>query len=340
MDEAHATRGTTSWPLRLARWPLKLLRTLVRVVPRAVDGYFADRCGQHAAGIAYRVLFSLVPLSIVLVAIFGIVLRNDGLRDDVIREIVDALPLSDSGAADVTREIEKLASPATAFGLVSLLVFGWAATGMMASLRAGLEVAMRVERGRPAVRGKLVDVILIVGSAALVLAVVLLNLAQQVLFTWIQRPLDGMGLDGGLVEGGVHQGVPLLVTTGVVLLLYRFVPARRLKLGDALAGAIVTALLLLAISLVSGVIYDRTRSLGNIYGSLTLALIFLYSVYLYASALLLGAEIAAAWSRPSEATGEPLSRQIRRVALGLFVHQDPPLRHPPERPRVPTDPLP
>ena len=55
---------------------------------------------------------------------------------------------------------------------------------MMASLRAGLEVAMRVERGRPAARGKLVDVILIVGTAALVLGVVLLNLAQQVVFTW------------------------------------------------------------------------------------------------------------------------------------------------------------
>ena len=105
---------------------------------------------QHAAGIAYRVLFSLVPLSIILVAIFGLVLRNDDLRDDVIREIIDALPLTESGGADVTREIENLASPATALGLVSLLVFGWAATGMMASLRAGLEVAMRVERGRPA----------------------------------------------------------------------------------------------------------------------------------------------------------------------------------------------
>ena len=115
-------------------------------------------------------------------------------------------------------------------------------------------------------------------------------------------------------------------------------PARRLKLGDALAGAIVTAVLLIAISLVSGVIYDRTRSLNVIYGSLTAALIFLYSVYLYASALLLGAEVAAAWSRPSIGTSEPLTRQIRRVALGLFVHQDLPAARP-DRARVPTDPL-
>ena len=59
------------WPVRVMRWPLDLLRTLVRVIPQAIDGFFADRCGQHAAGIAYRVLFSLVPLSIILVAIFG-----------------------------------------------------------------------------------------------------------------------------------------------------------------------------------------------------------------------------------------------------------------------------
>src|SRR6476659_10842705 len=193
MEDAPAAHGMAPWPVRLARWPLKILRTLFRVIPEAVDGYFADRCGQHAAGIAYRVLFSLVPLSIVLVAIFGLVLRNDELRNDVIKQIIDALPLSESGGADVTRQIEKLASPATAFGLISLLIFGWAATGMMASLRAGLEVAMRVERGRPAVRGKLVDIILIVGAAALVLGAVLINLATRVVTTWVEDPLDRVG---------------------------------------------------------------------------------------------------------------------------------------------------
>ena len=236
MEEADTARDPGSLVLRILRWPFQLVRTLVRVIPQAIDGYFADRCGQHAAGIAYRVLFSLVPLSIILVAIFGIVLRNDSLKNEVIAEIVAAFPLSESGSADVTRQIEKLASPATALGLGSLLVFAWAATGMMAALRAGLEVAMRVPRGRPPVRGKLVDVILIVGAAALVLVVVFLNLAQAVVFGWIDRPLHAVGLDGGLLEQGVRSGAPLLVTVVVVLLLYRFVPARRLRIGDALAG--------------------------------------------------------------------------------------------------------
>ncbi len=337
MARAHAARRLP-WPVRLVRWPLKLLRTLARVIPQAIDRYFTDRCGQHAAGIAYRVLFSLVPLSIVTAAIFGIVLRNDGLRADVIREIVDALPLSTSGGEDVTKAIEKLASPATALGLASLVVFAWSATGMMAAVRAGLEVAMGVERGRPPARGKLVDVTLIAGAAALVLGVVFLNLAKEVVFNSMQRPLDRFGLDGGLLEQSVRYLLPLLITTGVVLLLYRFVPARTLKLGDALAGAIVTALLLLAISLVSSLIYDFVQhlSISVIYSSLTTALVFLYSVYLYASAFLLGAEVAVAWSHPLEDRGEALPTRIRRVVLGLFVHQDPPPPRP-ERRRVPTD---
>jgi membrane protein len=337
MEDSTPADDSRSRPARLMHWPLDLLRTLLRVIPQAVDGYFADRCTQHAAGIAYRVLFSLVPLSIVLVAIFGIVLRNDDLRSDVIKELVDTLPLSDKGMANVTREIEKLATPASGLGLISLPVFGWAATGMMAALRAGLEVAMGVERGRPAARGKLVDVILVVGTAVLVVTAVLLNLATQVVSDSFRELIGKIGVGGGITDHMFRDGVPLILTACVVLIVYRFVPARRLTLRDALAGAIVTALLLFAISLASGYILNRTRSLGNIYGSLTLVLVFLYTMYLYASALLLGAEVAAAWSRPEEESSEPLSRQVRRVVLGLFVHQEPPAR-PPTRPRVPTDP--
>ena len=149
---------------------------------------------------------------------------------------------------------------------------------------------------------------------------------------------DDVGLENGLFGETAGIVVPLVVTTVVVMLLYRFVPARRLRFGDAVAGGIVTGVLLLAISAASAFVLRKVSDLSVIYGSITVVLVFLYSVYLYASALLLGAEVAAAWSRPSIGPAEPLTRQIRRVALGLFVHQDLPAARP-DRPRVPTDPL-
>jgi hypothetical protein len=50
--------------------------------------------------------------------------------------------------------------------------------------------------------------------------------------------------------------------------------------------------LLLAISLASDLIYTRTMQWSVIYGSLTSLLVFLYSAYLFAAALLFGAAVA------------------------------------------------
>jgi membrane protein len=290
------------------------VKKLLRVVPEALQRYFADRCPQHAAGISYRVLFSIAPLAIVLVSIFGLVLQNESVRDSVTNAIVDYLPVTATGRKDVERAITEIATPASAAGLVGLIVFAWAATGMMASIRAGLETAMSVTQRRPMARGKLVDVLLIVGAAALVLVTVGLTAAGE----YLQRVTDST------VAGWLLRLAWFLLSIGVVLLVYHFVPARGIAFRDGLAGAVVTAVLLQAISLASALILDKTTSLSVVYGSLTSALVFLYSIYLYASSLLLGAEVAAAWSRPPGPPGPPIRVQVRRGILGLFVRQAPP----------------
>src|SRR5262249_9548672 len=110
-----------------------------------------------------------------------------------------------------------------------------------------------------------------------------------------------------------------VVSIVVVLLLYRFVPARGLRFHEGLAGAVVTAVLLRLIALASGSIYQSATRLSVVYGSLTAALVFLYSVYLYSCGLLLGAEVASAWSRPPTTGGEPVLTTLKRGLLGLFV---------------------
>lgn len=314
----------TSWLAQLARWPLDILRNLVRVLPAAVDGYFRDRLGQHAAGIAYRVLFSLAPLSIVLVSILGVLLEDDERREEVIDEIVSWLPVDEEGSSKVEEAITGLASPTSLLGLVSLALFFWASTGMMAALRTGLEAAMSVERRRPAARGKLVDLLLVAGAGALVIVMMASAVVSQVVTRFVEDAADLLDVGGGLVTELVRVGVPLVVTTVVVMLLYRFVPSRRLRFGDAVAGGIVTGVLLLVISAASALVYDQAAQLSVVYGSITVVLVFLYTVYLYASALLFGAEVAAAWSAPPSGPAEPVVEQLRRALVGLFVHREPP----------------
>jgi membrane protein len=303
---------------------LATAKKLARVIPAAVERFFADQCPQLAAGIAYRVLFSIAPLAIVLVSIFGLVLQDDSVRHDVVNAIVDALPVSAAGRRDVENAITAIATPASAAGLASLLVFAWAATGMMAAIRQGLERAMGVTESRPAARGKLVDLALVVGAAVLVLVTVGITLLGALVQKASGKVGEVFGIGAGALAGGLIHAASFLITIVVVLLLYRFVPARGLRFRDGLIGAIVTALLFRLIALASGWIYVKTTRLSVVYGSLTAALVFLYSMYLYASALLLGAETAAAWSRPPGPGGDPLLTQVKRGALGLFVREKAP----------------
>lgn len=326
MAQASVPEGP-SWVARAIRWPLGIVQTLFRAVPSAIDGFFSDRLMQHAAGIAYRVLFSLVPLAIVLVSIVGIFLRDDARRQEVVDEIVSHLPFTEAGTSSLEEAITKLASPTSAFGLVSLVLFFWASSGMMGAVRTGLEAALRVapDRRRPAVRAKLVDLILVAGAGALLLAMVAVTVAAQVVTRLVGGAAEAVGLEGGWLAELLRLAVPLVIATIVVMLLYRFVPARRLRSGDAVAGGIVTGILLLAISAASAFVYDQVAGLSVVYGSITALLVFLYSVYLYACALLFGAELAAAWSAPP-GTGPavPIRQQVRDAVLGLFVRRKPP----------------
>ena len=152
-DERDRRRGAARKVARLVRWPVDRLGGLARGVatalPRAIEDLFRDRCTQYAASIAYRVLFSLFPLTIFLVSIFGLVLQDDELRQKVIDELVDILPVSESGQTNVAESIEGIATPLSAIGFISLIALFWGASGMMASIRIGLEAALKVDRGRP-----------------------------------------------------------------------------------------------------------------------------------------------------------------------------------------------
>ena len=288
----------------------------------AADRYFADRCPQHAAGIAYRVLFSIVPLAIVMVSIFGVILGNQQVHDLVVDTIAGALPSSAASHDDVAGALTAIASPSGVLGLVTLVVFAWGATGMMASIRAGLEVALHVERSRPMARGKLVDLALVVGAAVLVLVTVGVTLLDRLAQHALRRLDAETGLSGSILSAAIPRTLALVASVAIVMLLYRFVPGRRLRLLDALAGAVTTAILLLAISFASARIYESVTRLSVVYGSLTAAFVFLYSVYLYASALLFGGQVAAAWSAPAEPGGDPPIVQIKRAVRGLFTAAD------------------
>jgi membrane protein len=310
---------------RLARRPLEhiggVVRGVLRALPRAIEDMFTDRCTQYAAAIAYRVLFSLFPLTIALVSVFGLVLQDDELRERVINELIDFLPVSESGQGDIQNSIEEIATPLSAFGLISLVALLWGASGMMASIRLGLEAAMKVERGRPAARAKLVDFILVAAAGVLVLIIVGLSAFGAFFSALVDRFAEWADFNA---PSGVllRDGIQLVAIAITVLLLYRFVPARKLRRRGAIAGAVLTAIGIWGSTKILAIVFADFSRYNIIYGSLAGVTTFLFFVYVTAWILLLGAEFAYAWSQPPGPPGPPLRAQIIGVVRGLFVHRE------------------
>lgn len=295
-----------------------LRNAVPRSIPAALEAYTARRLGQHASAICYRMLVSIVPLAIVLVALFGIVLRDEELQARLVDWIVDFLPFAESSRQEVERAIVAIASPASLLGFLGLFAFAWTATGVMGAIRIGLEGALDVREGRPAVRSKLVDAAGVVGAACLVLALVVMSAIGDTVRNGIERLAERLGIhlpDLGLEMGS--RGIQGAIAVAVVIALYRFVPARRLPFRDLVVGGVATGAMLLVISIGSALVYGNASDLSVVYGSLTALFTFLYAVYLSACALLLGAAFAASLSLPPGPPGPPLTRQIREALVGL-----------------------
>ena len=156
------------------------------------------------------------------------------------------------GGADVrtsrtrSRRSRRRRAPSDSLGL---FVFLWAATGMMAAIRQGLETALNVTESRPMLRGKLVDLALVAGAARARAPLGRGDRPGRLRATASDDVADTTGAGADVLGGALLRGASFALSTVVVLLLYRFVPARGLRIRDGLAGAIVTAVLLQMISL-------------------------------------------------------------------------------------------
>ena len=192
---------------------------------------------------------------------------------------------------------------------------------MMASIRLGLEAAMKVERGRPAARAKLVDFILVAAAGVLVLLIVGLSAFGAFFCKLVDRFTEwaNVATPSGIL---LRDGIQLAAIAVTVLLLYRFVPARKIRRRGALAGAILTAVGVWGATKVLAIVFADFSRYNLIYGSLAGVMTFLFFVYVVAWILLLGAEFAYAWSQPPGPPGPPLRAQLVGAVTGLFIHRD------------------
>lgn len=283
----------------------RALRWLGRLVREVWSGWHRHRCPQLGAAIAFYGIFSLLPLLILLTAIFGFVLASwagaASFKLSLFRLIADALsPQVAQIAADVMAETEATRQSLGLIGAGTLLLAASGAFGMLENALqvvwdlniANDPVPLRVQVLR-FLRTRLVSFILVVGVALLAL----LSLVVSVTIDTMARR------SGGALEGNwrlTELGLGFFASGLIVTLLFRWIPLRRVSWAAALTGGWFTAALweLGRQGLSAYLTHKNYARAVPLFGS---ALAVLVWVYFAGLVFLLGAEVAAAMTRMSAA---------------------------------------
>lgn len=291
------------------------------LISRGIGGLGEHHGTQLAASMAYYALLSVFPAVIVIAAGAGFVLDDPSAREDVVEFLTRELPLSESsGRSDIDKLLDGVATNAGTLGVVGLVALLIAASALIGAVRNSLGTIFdeRVRRGP--IRGKALDVLIVVvlgvlltiSFAATVVGQFELDLSGGI-GDWLQGVLESLG---GTV-------VTVLATTILFTLAFKILPAERHRLSDMWPGIVFAIVSYELLKRGFSVYLDNFSNYSAVYGSLGAVIAFMVFIYLASLFFLLGAEMAAAWPEirddegEDDGEGKTVGEEIRGFLKGL-----------------------
>lgn len=274
---------------------------LVRVLRSSGDFVVRvwNKAGQDdifflAGAIAFNVLVAAVPFLLLLVAVFGFVLK--AAVDDPQRAAVDyvftILPPSQGVRRLTTSIVEDVVQGRAQFGVLGLALFVWSSTRLFGSLRSTLREVFDLQEERGIVAGKVFDFQMVIVAGTLFLA----NTGITILLEGVRAfGAEWLADHGWRLLPVAEQAYARLLAFGFIfvmyLLIYRYLPYRRIRWRTALVAATFTAL---AWELLKGLFAWYVAHVANYtttYGALATLLILVFWIYYSAVVFILGGEV-------------------------------------------------
>lgn len=266
------------------------------VLSATVHGYIEDEAMTRGAAIAFYAFFSVAPLLVIAIAIAGAVFGEAAAEGAVAEQLREFM--GDIGAAAIEGLVHSAADRelgriATYFSLAILLVL---ASSVFSEIQAALNV---IWRAPPHPKGTLVAVavnkalsfVLVLLTGVLLLASLLATTALSIVTTWATELVP----ESARLLGRASFALTFALATLLFATIFKLLPNRRLRWGDVVIGATVTALLFaIGKSLIGW--YIGSTNVASSFGAAGALMVVLLWTYYSAQIFLLGAEFTRAWA--------------------------------------------
>jgi membrane protein len=260
--------------------------------------WLADKAPQLGAALAYYTVFSLAPLILVLLAIVGVIFRDDpaGAWNKITQQMSYFL---DPSTLEVVQNIAQKASEpgkstiATIIG-VALAIFG--ASGVFGQLQDALNTIWGV-KAKPGggmwgfLRTRFLSFAMVAGVCFLLLVSLTLESLLKAFSHYVQSILPG----GITVALAVYLIFDFAVVVLLFAMIFKFLPDVQIQWRDVWIGAVITAILFGIGKWLLG-FYLGSGAAGSAYGAASSLITLLLWVYYSSQILLFGAEFTQVYA--------------------------------------------
>jgi membrane protein len=239
-----------------------------------------------SSGITFNLLICLIPLILLLLALLGTYLYSFREVSNHIRHYMEnAFPSLDPQVMKNLLRITRDRRIVGGLGIVGLI---WTSTCVFSSLRTALNIVFQVERGRSLLRGKGIDLLMILLVGSFLLISMLITSGLAFVQGYRIRPfLDLVPV----IRFVLKYLIPFLFTFWMCFLIYKIIPNRKIRVQTALQAALFTSLLWEVSKQLFGWYVLHLGRFSVLYGSLSTLAIFFLWVYYSSMILLLGGEV-------------------------------------------------
>jgi membrane protein len=259
------------------------VRKLVAVLRATALRFSRDGCTFMAQALAFNGVFAIFPLAILIIAALGYVYGSEDAQARALALIGSLSPEIRSVLSENIRHVVAFRGTSGVLALGALL---WSGKNLFQGLAYALNKALDIPTGRPLLTDILVALVMlpILGTLFLIATAVPLAISLIVSYGGLR--------DAAVVTTVAGYGTGLILIFVVTLVLYTYLPNRRVGLSFGVPGAIFVTFAW-ELAQIAFALYSTHVNFRLVYGALGAFALLLVWFYYMATIFLFGAELCA-----------------------------------------------
>jgi len=274
---------------------------LISTLHTAGVRFSRDGCAFLAQAIAFNAIFALFPLVVLILSVTAFIFPFGHNR------VLNFLgTFSPTLHQFVAANLQTYIYGRGISSIIALVFLVWSSKNLFMGLAFALDRALNVPNGRPFIHNVALSIVMLPVMSLIVMVAMALPVVISIAMFMANVP------DRQNFTHTLAYVISILLVFVATMVLYRFLPNRRISWGFSLPGGVLVAILWPLVQF-AFTQYTLHVNFTQIYGALSVPLALLLWFYVIGTLFFYGAEFSSAWHTDEETRALPIVEPLKEV---------------------------